>query len=69
MHESLNYYYFIMKMLQKLHSGRIKHVNDVKRDLDRPIDREESVRRDLKDLCINKELANAWKLVIHVSEL
>jgi hypothetical protein len=32
---------------------------------------EESVKRDLKDWCINKELAldrREWKLAIHVSE-
>jgi hypothetical protein len=55
-----------------VHSGRLKHADNVKRGRGRPnLTWEESVKRDLKDWSITKELAmdrGAWKLAIHVPE-
>lgn len=55
-----------------VHSGRIKRAENVKRGRGRPnLTWEESVKRDLKDWNITKELAmdrGAWKLAIHVPE-
>ena len=55
-----------------VHSGRIKRADNVKRGRGRPnLTWEESVKRDLKDWNITKELAmdrDAWKLAIHVPE-
>jgi hypothetical protein len=53
-------------------SGVIRRSGNEKRGRGRPnLTWEESVKRDLKDWCINKELAldrREWKLAIHVSE-
>jgi hypothetical protein len=53
-----------------VHSGRLKHADNVKRGRSRPnLTWEESVKRDLKDWSTTKELAMdraAWKLAIHV---
>ena len=58
--------------LQKVHSGRLKRAENVKRGRGRPnLTWEESVKRDLKDWSITKELAmdrGAWKHAIHVPE-
>ena len=55
-----------------VHSGRLTRAENVKRGRGRPIlTWEESVKRDLKDWSITKELAmdrGAWKLAIHVPE-
>ena len=55
-----------------VHSGWPKRVENVKRGRSRPnLTWEESVKRDLKDWSIDKELAmdrGAWKLAIHVPE-
>ena len=55
-----------------VHSGRLKRAENVKRGRGWPIlTWEESVKRDLKDWSIDKELAmdrGAWKLAIHVPE-
>jgi hypothetical protein len=55
-----------------VHSKRLKRVDNVKRGQGRPnLIWEESVKRDLKDWSITKELAMetaAWKLAIHVPE-
>ena len=55
-----------------MRSGQIKRAYNVKRGRGRPnLTWEESVKRDLKDWSIDKELAmdrGAWKLAIHVSE-
>jgi hypothetical protein len=55
-----------------VHSGRLKRAYNVKRGWGRPnLTWEESVKRDLKDWSITKELAMdraAWKLAIHVPE-
>ena len=55
-----------------VHSGWLKHAENVKRGRGQPIlTWEESVKRDLKDWSIDKELAmdrGAWKLAIHVPE-
>ena len=55
-----------------MHSGRLKYAENVKRGRGRPnLTREETVKRDLKDWSITKELAmdkGAWKLAIHVPE-
>ena len=55
-----------------MHSVRLKRVDNVKRGRGRPnLTREESVKRDLKDWSINRELVmyrGAWKLAIHVPE-
>lgn len=55
-----------------VHSGRLKRAENVKRGRGRPnLTWEESVKRDLKDWSIDKELAmdrGAWKLAIHVPE-
>ena len=53
-----------------MHSGWLKRAENVKRGQSRPnLTWEESVKRDLKDWSITKELAmdrGAWKLAIHV---
>jgi hypothetical protein len=53
-------------------SGVIRRSNNEKRGIRRPnLTWEESVKRDLKDWCITKELAldrREWKLAIHVPE-
>ena len=60
--------------LQKLQciADRLKRAENVKRGRGRPnLTWEESVKRDLKDWSITKELAmdrGAWKLAIHVPE-
>ena len=55
-----------------MHSRRLKRAENVKRGRGRPnLTWEESVKRDLKDWSITKELAmdrGAWKLAIHVPE-
>ena len=55
-----------------VHSGRLKRAETVKRGRSRPnLTWKESVKRDLKDWSITKELAmdrGAWKLAIHVPE-
>jgi hypothetical protein len=55
-----------------VHSGRLKRAGNVKKGRGRPnLTWEESIKRDLKDLSITKELAMnraAWKLAIHVTE-
>ena len=55
-----------------VHSGRLKRAENVKRGRGRPnLTWEESVKRDLKDWSIIKEIAmvrGAWKLAIHVPE-
>jgi hypothetical protein len=55
-----------------VHSGRIKHAENVKRGRGRPnLTWEESVKRDPKVWNIDKDLAmdkGAWKLAIHVPE-
>ena len=55
-----------------VHSGRLKCAENVKRGRGIPnLTWEESVKRDLKDWSITKELAidrGAWKLAIHVPE-
>jgi hypothetical protein len=53
-------------------NGVIRRSDNEKRGRGRPnLTWEESVKKDLKDWCINKELAldrREWKLAIHVSE-
>ena len=53
-------------------SGRLKRADNVKRGRGRPnLSWEESIKRDLKDWIIERELAmerGAWKLAIHVPE-
>ena len=55
-----------------MHIGRLRRADNVKRSRGRPnLTWEESVKRDLKDWAINKDLAldrGAWKLAIHVPE-
>ena len=55
-----------------MHSGQLKRAENVKRGRGRQIlTWDESVKRDLKDRSITKELAmdrGAWKLAIHVPE-
>jgi hypothetical protein len=55
-----------------IHNGVIRQIGNKKRDRGRPnLMWEESVKRDLKDWCITKELAldrREWKLAIHVIE-
>jgi hypothetical protein len=55
-----------------VHSGRLTRADNVKRGRGRPnLTWEESVKRDLKDSSITKELAMdraTWKLAIHVPE-
>ena len=55
-----------------MHSGIISRNNDVKRGRGRPkLTWEETVKRDLKDWNIMRELAldkAAWKAAIHVPE-
>jgi hypothetical protein len=55
-----------------VHSGVIRRSGNEKRGRGRPkLTWEESVKRDLKDWCITKELVldrREWKLAIHVSE-
>jgi hypothetical protein len=55
-----------------IHNGVIRWTGNKKRGRGRPnLTWEESVKRDLKDWCITKELAldrREWKLAIHVSE-
>jgi hypothetical protein len=55
-----------------VHSGVIRRSGNEKRGRGRPnLTWKESVKRDLKDWCITKELAldrREWKLAIHVSE-
>ena len=55
-----------------MHSGRLKRAENVKRGRGRPnLTWGESVKRDLKDWSITKELAmerGAWKLANHVRE-
>ena len=55
-----------------VHSRRLKHAGNVKRGRGRPnLTWEESVKRDLKDWSITKELTmdrGAWKLAIDVPE-
>ena len=55
-----------------MHIGRLRRPDNVKRGRGRPnLTWEESVKRDLKDWAINKDLAldrGAWKLAIHVPE-
>jgi hypothetical protein len=55
-----------------IRSGVIRRSGNEKRGRERPnLTWEESVKRDLKDWCINNELAldrREWKLAIHVSE-
>jgi hypothetical protein len=56
-----------------VHSRVIRRSGNEKRGRGRPnLIWEESMKRDLKDWCITKELAlgrREWKLAIHVSEL
>ena len=56
-----------------VHSGVLKRVDKIKRGRGRPkLTWEESVKRDLKDWDISKELAldmSAWRLAINVPEL
>jgi hypothetical protein len=55
-----------------VHRGWLKRADNVNRGWGRPnLIWEESVKRDLKDWSITKELAmdrTAWKLAIHVPE-
>jgi hypothetical protein len=55
-----------------IRNGVIRRIGNKKRDRGRPnLTWEESVKRDLKDWCITKELAldrREWKLAIHVPE-
>jgi hypothetical protein len=55
-----------------VHSGWLKHADNVKICQSRPnLTWEESLRRELKDLSITKELSMdraSWKLAIHVPE-
>jgi hypothetical protein len=55
-----------------IHNGVIRQTGNKKRARGRPnLIWEESMKRDLKDWCITKELAldrREWKLAIHVSE-
>jgi hypothetical protein len=55
-----------------IHSGVIRRTDNEMRGIERPnLIWEESVKRDLKDWSIVKEVAldrREWKLVIHVSE-
>jgi hypothetical protein len=55
-----------------IHNGLIRRTGNKKRGRGRPnLTWEESVKRDLNDWCIIKELAldrREWKLVIHVPE-
>ena len=55
-----------------MHSGQLKRAENVKRGRGRPsLTWEESIKRDLKDWNITKELAmdmGAWKLAIHMSD-
>jgi hypothetical protein len=55
-----------------IHSGEIRRSGNEKRGRERPnLTWEESVKRDLKDWYITKELAldrREWKLAIHVPE-
>jgi hypothetical protein len=55
-----------------IHNGVIRRTDNKKRGRGRPnLTWEESVKRDLKDWCITKELAldrREWKLTIHVPE-
>jgi hypothetical protein len=57
---------------EPIHNGVIRRTGNNKRGRGRPnLTREESVKRDLKDWCITKELAldrREWKLAIHVPE-
>jgi hypothetical protein len=53
-----------------IHNGVIRQIGNEKRGRGRPnLTWEESMKRDLKDWCITKELAldrREWKLAIHV---
>jgi hypothetical protein len=54
-----------------IRNGVIRRIDNEKRDRGRPnLTWEESVKRDLKDWCITKELAldkrEKWKLAIHM---
>ena len=55
-----------------VHIGRVRCADNVKRGRGRPnLTWEESVKRDLKDWAITKDLAldrGAWKLAIHMPE-
>jgi hypothetical protein len=55
-----------------IRNGVIRRIDNEKRGRGRPnLTWEESVKRDLKDWCITKELAldrREWKLAIHVAE-
>jgi hypothetical protein len=55
-----------------IHNGVIRRISNKKRGRGRPnLTWEESVKRDLKDWCITKELAldrREWKLAIHGPE-
>jgi hypothetical protein len=55
-----------------IHNGVIRRTNNEKRGRRTPnLTWEESVKRDLKDWCITKELTldkREWKLAIHMSE-
>jgi predicted ArsR family transcriptional regulator len=55
-----------------IRNGVIRRTDNKKRGRGRPnLTWEESVKRDLNDWCITKELAldrREWKLAIHVSE-
>ena len=55
-----------------MHSGVLKQVNNVKRGRGRPkLTWDESVKRDIKEWNISKEVAldrSAWRLAINVLE-
>uniref|UniRef100_A0A452XXS5 Uncharacterized protein n=1 Tax=Aegilops tauschii subsp. strangulata TaxID=200361 RepID=A0A452XXS5_AEGTS len=55
-----------------VHSGRLRRADNVKRDRGTPnLTWEESLKRDMKDWSITKDLATdrgEWKLAIHVQE-
>ena len=68
----LRWFGHIQRRPPEVHSRRLKRADNVKKGRGGPnLTWEESVKRDLKDWNITKELAmnrGAWKLAIHVPE-
>jgi hypothetical protein len=74
MQHRLRWFEHIQRRLAEapVHSGVIRRSGNEKRSRGQPnMTWEESMKRDLKDWCITKELAldrREWKLAIHVPE-